>query len=159
MIAFEALCYLFIQVVNCDIDDSDGIIDDFICNCSDCWEMILEKADEKQQIKIYKWFLDLKKYDLLDYIQDSIFDIQMTIFNSNKFIEENIKFIDENLNSKIDEYRIPYLIMKRLSLMEKLNQSIDVLYEYGEKYLKYNGVLDFFIKKFIDCNDYNKQSI
>lgn len=156
MIAFEALCYSFIQVVNCDIDDSDGIIDDFICNCSDFWEMILEKADEKQQIKIYKWFLDLKKYDLLDYIQDSIFDIQMTIFNSNKFIEENIKFIDENLNSKIDEYRIPYLIMKRLSLMEKLNQSIDVLYEYGEKYLKYNGVLDFFIKKFIDCNDYNK---
>ncbi len=98
--AFLLSTYLFVEVGNVDMDDSDGGTDMISDECQDIWfEILEESADERLEQKMFQWFMNSLDGSVIDYMEDYIEETLFKYFKENKYMEEKLKLTDKMIKS------------------------------------------------------------
>ncbi len=94
--AFLLSTYLFVEVGNVDMDDSDGGTGMISGECQEIWFEILEESEgERLEQKMFQWFINSLDGSVIDYMEDYIEETLFKYFKENKYMEEKLKLTDK----------------------------------------------------------------
>ena len=144
--AFELSSYVFLQIADVEIDDSDGGISQVVDTCCELWKTILQNCNDAEKEQIHKWFFNRRSNGQeLDYFQEYIDTFLINEFCDEELLKERIKQIDDILESlevmEVVDKKIwdagnglRHPVIVRLDLMKKLGYSEDEIMAFRKKY-------------------------
>lgn len=158
--AFQLTCYLFVQVTNVDLDDSDGGMGAFVYQCIDLWNDILEQADPQTEEQAYQWFTSYLGDSQRSDIADSLIDFWMERFSAPVYLQDKLDFTArcadaaQQKDGWLVEYEVSRWGLLHIALLEQQGASPQTVWEYGHPYWCYPQIRQFFIDKRIAEKDY-----
>lgn len=90
--AFKLTNQVFAELSELPIDDSGGVIIDIASECSEYWELILERCDIELKRHMFEWFYHEIETHSLDYLGEMIEEILWSQFQEDEFRERNRSF-------------------------------------------------------------------
>lgn len=161
--AFDLTCYLFIKVADVDIDDSDGGTGMFADECIEVWNEILNYADEKTEVYMYKRLKSYLDGSIIDYMEEHIEDFLMSHFTSERFIQEQLDFTAMKVNEAkrsddgwFSNYRASKWALNHIELMEKANCDQDSINQYYKENWQYSRIRERYINNCIKLEKYDE---
>lgn len=152
--AFELSSYLFVEVSNVEMDDSDGGLSMFANHCVDIWEEILDQADEKTEEIIYRWMEANLSGKVVDYMEEYIEQVFMGRFTKPKYLAEKmdyakkkIRAMQEFSNEWASKYEIEKWLSYQIDLMEKMGCPDEEIMVYCKTYWPYPSVRKYYVAK------------
>ncbi len=160
--AFELTNYIFIEVGNQDMDDSDGGTGEIANNCLQIWQEILYKCDVKLKREIFNWFIAHLDGSVIDYMEDYIEQFIFDNFKEEEFLENKLIFLDNEINeykkdkdSWLSSFRFGELALHRIEILETKNVDQNKIEEYCKENLEINQVRKYYIDICINKKDYD----
>lgn len=161
--AFELSWYVFAEVAQTDMDDSDGGQGEIGENCLEIWEEILDRADGDVERDMYRWFVSRLDGSMPDYMEDYIEDFVMEHFHEKNYLKAKLDFTEKKAQeakkrseSWSADYETEKWVMRHIGLMEELGQSDDSIDEYCMENWKYTDVRKYCISRCMEQKDYDQ---
>jgi len=166
MQAFDLTSYVFIKIVNQDMDDSGGHSSMIAGTCYDMWAKALEQCDEQGRETMFQWFLEHQEGKVIDYMEDYISEFLFNQFNDRELLLKKLEFLDERIaatGEKTDcgeswsaRYGHENNILKRLEIMRRLELPENEITEYRKKYRHFSKIRELEIQEFTEKQNYDK---
>ncbi len=166
MQAFELTNYVFHCVGNQDIDDSGGEIEWMANTCYEFWQQILQKAQKKEQKRIFRWFQEHKNGYVIDYMEEYIEDFLMNEFHDPDMLKQKMKMLDERIEKAGNStdcgktysahYGFENNIIKRIQIMKELGSSSQEIREYRDRHRKFSEVRKLEIEDYLNEKQYKE---
>lgn len=146
MEAFELVNEAFSSAANQDMDDSDDGLAQLAGTCYDLWEQILEKCDEKQQMKLFEAMKSsVKSSKTNELVGDYMQEFLMYEFHDESTLKENLDMLDREIEEALlhrkDEWNSRYVIenhlIQRMQIMKEMEFSPKEIVEYRNKYREF----------------------
>ena len=163
--AFEITNYVFHEIGNRDMDDSDGSSIYVADSCYEYWKKILEAGDKELEKYIICWFQDHQEGYVIDHMQESIETFLVNEFHDEDLIKEKIREIDEQmaeLDRKMDKkswkyrHQYPSCILTRIGLMERLGCRQEEIRDYKERYRQFPEIREIMIREALEAGEYKE---
>ena len=160
--AFLLSTYLFVEVGNVDMDDSDGgtgIISD---ECQDIWfEILEESADERLEQKMFQWFINSLDGSVIDYMEAYIEVTLFEYFKENKYMEGKLKLTDKMIklaSEKKDGWHsdrlVGYWVKRHLDVLVEMNVDKSEIDAFCRKYWNLSEIRKIYIDKNVNEKNY-----
>lgn len=166
MEAFEITNYIFREIGNQDMDDSDGGTALGANACYKFWMQILSKCGEADKKEMFQWFQEHQKGYVIDYMEDYISEFLMDEFNDADMLIKKLQILDEQIARAGDNTDCGSLwsvqhghennILQRLEIMKKLNYSEKDIQDYKEKHRSFSAIRKLEIEEFLKENKIEK---
>ena len=155
--AFDLSSLLFLEISAVEMDDSDGEIADFSCQCCEVWKKILSQADAKLTEKIFIWLLSHLDGSLIDYMEDYLEDTIMDEFQETAYLQKKLDYTEQKAasipwsDSWSKQYDRQKWAMHHIFIMEQLHFTDDAILAYCRKYWEHPEIrkycTNYWIKK------------
>ena len=166
MEAFDLVNYVFHEIGNRDMDDSDGGSTQVASTCYEFWKQILDNCDQEQSNEMLRWFQKHQKHYVIDFMGDYIVDFAADEFHDETILREKMQLLDaqiENAGDSVDcgsSYSAYYghvnNILQRISVMERLHYSKSEIAKYREKHRHFSEIRKLEIHEYIVQGNYAK---
>ncbi len=166
MDAFELVNYVFREVGNRDMDDSDGGVSFVAKKCYEYWILILQGCDEQEKETMFQWFQSHQEGYVIDYLEDYITDFLWSEFHDERMLREKLRVLDEKIHSAENQnysgnsYSAYYgrinNISARLRLMEELHYSEEEIREYRKQYRNFSEIRKMEIREYLSEEKYEE---
>ncbi|MBQ7186736.1 MAG: SWIM zinc finger family protein [Ruminococcus sp.] len=159
--AFKLSLYLFREVSNADMDDSDGHLGGFGNDVLAEWETMINKSDSAQKQQMLELFLSHLDGSVIDYMEEFIEAAVFDDFDEPEHLSRKLEFIDDRLTQLLSakdrsEYYISSWLMKRLDMMEQLEFSEDEISEFCKKYYEFSDIRERMTDSLIEQKNYDR---
>lgn len=161
--AFELTCYLFIEVGEVDMDDSDGGTGMFADQCMQIWEEILDYADEETEDAIYTWFTEHLNGSIIDYMEEYIENILMERFTKEKYLKAKLEYTERKVTelkqvpeSWSSNYQAAKWSLRHIRLMEETGYPKVDIDCYCKQNWKYSDIRKYYISKCEEQGNYKE---
>ncbi len=165
MEAFELTNYVFHQVGNQEMDDSDGGSTWIANNCYEMWKQILDECGEEEKRQMFQWFQAHQGGYVFDYMEEYISDFLMDEFHDEDMLREKLKLLDE-LIEKVGQdtdcgeyYSVHYgyvnNIVKRIQIMKELGYSEREIKAYRTRFRQFSEVRKMEVQEYLEKDDYD----
>lgn len=160
--ALELSCYLFVEVSDVEMDDSDGGLAEFGDYVVEAWEKMLRKADKKLQMQMFQWFKQHLDGSVIDYMEDFIESALFDNFNEQEFLLQKLEFVDEMISlpdksAYESEYRKEHWILRRIKVMMQMEMSSDEIIKFCNKHYALRSVRKFLADMYENMGDYEQE--
>ncbi|WP_312813804.1 SWIM zinc finger family protein [Sedimentibacter sp.] len=160
--AFLLSTYLFVEVGNIDMDDSDGGTGMISDECQDIWfEILEESADERLEQKMFQWFMNSLDGSVIDYMEDYIEGTLFEYFKENKYMEEKLKLTDKMIKSaseKKDAWNsdrlVGYWVKRHMDILVEMNIDKSEIDAFCRRYWNVAEIRKIYIEKSLNEKNY-----
>jgi len=162
--AFELTNYVFMEIAEREIDDSDGGTSEVASLCYEYWKQIVCAADEAEEKEMIQWFKKRRYRHIPDYMGEYIQEFLLDEFHDEELLRENLEYLDESIK-KLEhstdesnwsrERECVNCVLKRIALMEKLHYSQGDIREYRDRYRRFPEIRKMEIREYREKQDYN----
>lgn len=160
--AFLLSTYLFAEVGNVDMDDSDGGTGMISDECQDIWfEILEESADERLEQKMFQWFMNSLDGSVIDYMEDYIEGTLFEYFKENKYMEEKLKLTDKMIKSaseKKDAWNsdrlVGYWVKRHMDILVEMNIDKSEIDAFCRRYWNVAEIRKIYIEKSLNEKNY-----
>ena len=162
--AFEISNYLFVQVSNANMYDSEIEKEEFAIQCMEVWKKIFQKTDKETRKVMFDWFTKHLDATVSDYMDCYIEQILKEDFCYGEYIPKLLKFTEDKLNEeKINDdeswhvsYKSSNYVLWHINLMKKSKFSEKEILEYCKANFKYSDVRNYYIDHCIEKENYDE---
>lgn len=161
--AFELTNYIFQEVGNVDMDDSDGGKGTLAEHCVETWTEILAYADEKMEEIMYQWFTSHLDGSVIDYMEEYIEEILLDQFESSKYLEAKLAFTEQKVQEakkKADKWSAKYeaskWALRHIALMEESGSDAEKIRQYCRENWTYAGIRQYYVNECMKCGQYDE---
>lgn len=163
--AFELTNYVFHEIGNREMDDSDGGYTYIGGVCYDNWKKILMAADEEQEKQMIRWFREHRRNYVSEYMEDYLENFLITEFHDEGLLREQIREVDEKIekleqNEAKDSWNYQYLypscVLQRVSLMERLECPKEEIRRYRNRYRQFHEIREAEVKDYLLSKEYDR---
>lgn len=166
-LAFNALCLIAFKLGEpLNIDDSNGTTGELMWDVMYFWEQCISLMNDDERRKARFWFENnMYNEEIIDYIQEYLFDAYSDFFDDEDSLRAKIKFIDAFLDETNDKdakdilsrrFDVEKYAEHRIHCMEKLNFSEEEVFAFIEKYLYLDNICNIAVQKYLDVKNYGK---
>ena len=160
--AFLLSTYLFVEVGNVDMDDSDGGTSMISDECQDIWVEILEEsADERLEQKMFQWFINNLDGSVIDYMEDYIEKTFFEYFKENKYMEEKLKLTDKMIklvSEKKDGWHadrlVGHWVKRHLDVLVEMDVDKSEIDAFCRKYWNVAEIRKIYVEKSLNEKNY-----
>lgn len=160
--AFLLSTYLFVEVGNVDMDDSDGGTGMISDECQDIWfEILEESSDERLEQKMFQWFMNSLDGSVIDYMEDYIEGTLFEYFKENKYMEEKLKLTDKMIKSaseKKDAWNsdrlVGYWVKRHMDILVEMNIDKSEIDAFCHKYWNVAEIRKIYVEKSVNEKNY-----
>ena len=162
--AFELTNYVFMEIAEREIDDSDGGTSEVASLCYEYWKQIVCAADEAEEKEMIQWFKKRRYRHIPDYMEEYIQEFLLDEFYDEELLRENLEYLDESIK-KLEhstdesnwsrEQECANCVLKRIALMEKLHYSQGDIREYRDRYRRFPEIRKMEICEYREKQDYD----
>lgn len=161
--AFELTNYVFMEIADKELDDSDGSTTEVASLCYEYWKQILSASDETEEKEMIDWF-KRRNRDVRDYMRGYIQEFLLNEFHDEELLWENLKYLDESikkLESSTEkdrwsrDYEYTNCVFSRLSIMAKLGYSENDIREYRDRYRRLPDIRKMEIQEYKEKREYD----
>ncbi len=162
--AFLLSTYLFVEVGNVDMDDSDGGTGMISDECQDIWfEILEESADERLEQKMFQWLMNSLDGSVIDYMEDYIEETLFEYFKENKYMEEKLKFTDQRIKSASEnkdawnsDRLIGYWVKRHLDILVEMDVDKSEIDAFCRKYWNAAEIRKIYVEKSLNEKNYTR---
>ena len=161
--AFELTNYIFQEVGNVDMDDSDGGTGMLAEHCVEIWTEILACADEKTEEIMYQWFVSHLDGSVIDYMEEYLEEILMNQFNGPKYLEAKLAFTEQKVQEarkQTDKWSVRYKATKwalqHIDLMRESGSDAEKIRQYCRENWAYAGIRQYYVDECMECGQYDE---
>lgn len=163
--AFELTNYVFHEIGNREMDDSDGGYTYIGSACYDHWKKILMAADVEQEKRMIRWFREHRRNYVSEYMEDYINEFLIAEFHDEELLREQIREVDEKIekldqNEAKDSWNYQYLysssVLQRISLMERLEYPKEEIRRYRNNYRQFHEIREAEVKDYLLSKEYDR---
>lgn len=160
--AFLLSTYLFVEVGNVDMDDSDGGTGMISDECQDIWfEILEESADERLEQKMFQWFINNLDGSVIDYMEDYIEKTFFEYFKENKYMEEKLKLTDKMIklvSEKKDGWHadrlVGHWVKRHLDVLVEMDVDKSEIDAFCRKYWNVAEIRKIYVEKSLNEKKY-----
>lgn len=95
--AFELTNYVFMEIAEREIDDSDGETSEAASLCYEYWKQIVCAADEAEEKEMIQWFKKRRHRNIPEYMGEYIQEFLLNEFHDEELLRENLEYLDESI--------------------------------------------------------------
>ena len=154
--AFELSCCLFLKVSEVNMDDSNGELSEFGCNCCDVWKEIISLADETLKEKIFNWFISHIDGSVVDYMEEYLEDMVMNEFQEPEYLNKKLNYTGQKAESIpfSENWSVQYERKKwaihHIEIMEQLHKPDDEIIAYCHRYWEHYDIRRYCISYWLE---------
>ena len=132
--AFELSTYLFKEVSDVDIDDSDGGLSTFGSELRDLWHDLSDKADENTAKEMYEWFASHLNGWVIDYMEEYLEDAIYECFESEDILNKKLALADSRIKAASSDWEKKKWILHRITVMRQIGVPENEFVSYCRKF-------------------------
>lgn len=157
--AWKTISYLFEQVSQLDIDDSDGERMSIFYQAEDIWDELLNQASKDLKEQMYEWCRQVL-YDDSDNLDDFIIDTFVSNFNEKSFLEDKLEFSAlklqqiQNSDETFKDFALNRWAKIHIYVMKELKLSKDEMRKFYLNNLNSNQVRFLYADFCVEQKDY-----
>ena len=132
--AFELSTYLFKEVSDVDIDDSDGGLSTFGSELRDLWHDLSDKADENTAKEMYEWFTSHLNGWVIDYMENYLEETIYECFESEDILNKKLALTDSRIKGANSDWEKKKWILHRIVVMRQIGVPENEFVSYCRKF-------------------------
>ncbi|MBQ8965498.1 hypothetical protein [Ruminococcus sp.] len=132
--AFELSTYLFKEVSDVAIDDSDEGLSTFGSELRDLWHDLSDKADENTAIEMYEWFASHLNGWVIDYMEEFLEDAIYECFESEDILNKKLALADTRIKAANSVWEKKKWILHRITVMKQIEAPENEFVSYCRKF-------------------------
>lgn len=158
---FELTLFLFKELENVNIDNSNGVLSGLLDYCTDTWEALLDECDEQSLKKMmFSSLLDTLKYNGMAYREETAWGFLFDFCEEKEILSEMMNMVDEKIRKcKMQTYSREYsgdmrrYVSEKIYLMEKMECSDKDMMEFSRHHWDIDQVRRHWICKYEKAGD------
>lgn len=160
--AFELTGYVFVEIGNQDMDDSDGGTGMLAERCMEIWREILKYSNIELKKSMFQWFKEHLDGRVIDYLEEDLEQILFEDFKEDDFLEHKLDLTTEKIRKYRKEkdfwsreYNIGRWTLRHITVMRELKMPQDRIDGYVKENLEFSAVRKYYVQDCIKTEKYD----